>query len=389
MIEFGNGVSKIVGNIAEKKGWKNALIVTDKGVINAGLINNIIQSLSSKNIKYEFFDEVKANPNEEMVFKALEKVNEKDFIIAVGGGSSIDVAKVVAVIAKNGGKPQDYEIRKPEDLYEERVKNHPLPLITIPTTAGTGSEVDFWAVITDTRRKFKMALGQLPLYPGAPYLGASVALLDPELTLTLPPLQTASTGMDALFHAIETFTSKGDHPLVEALAPYVIKLISENLIVAYKNGKDLRAREKMLLASSLAGICENYANCGLMHALGEPLGALYDNLPHGICLAVFSPHVMEFNLDQIKDKYSIIAKSMGENVENLSEEEAAKLAIKAVKKLIIDLGLPRSLKELKVKKEDLKEIVERAYNTLYIPDNPKPVSKSDLQDIANRAYDGF
>ncbi|MEM4311642.1 MAG: iron-containing alcohol dehydrogenase [Nitrososphaerales archaeon] len=388
-VEFGNGVSKIVGNSADKKGWKNALIITDKGIINAGLINNVIESLNSKGIKYDLFDEVKANPTDEIVFKALEKVDKKDFIIAIGGGSSIDVAKVVAVITKNGGKPQDYEIRKPEDLYEERIKNHPLPLIAIPTTAGTGSEVDFWAVITDTNRKFKMSLGQLPLYPGAPYLGANLALLDPELTLTLPPSQTASTGIDALFHAIETFTSKGNHPLVEALAPYVIRLIFENLTIAYKNGRNLKARERMLLASSLAGICENYANCGLMHALGEPLGALYDNLPHGICLAVFSPHVMEFNLDQIIYKYSIIAQSMGEDIKNLGGEEAARSAIKAIKRLIIDLGLPRSLKELKVRREDLNEIVKRAYSTLYIPDNPKPISQSDLYEIVNKAYEGF
>jgi len=388
-VEFGRGSSKKVGEIAKQRNWKRAFIVTDTGVRKAGLLEGILESLESHKISYYVFDGVQPNPTDIMVEKAAEIFKEEscDFIIAVGGGSSMDTGKGVALLATNPGRIKDYEIRSMEDLAKGKIKNHIAPLITIPTTAGTGSEIDFWAVITDTERKFKMCLGQAPLYPGGPYLGAVYALVDPLLTLTLPPLQTAATGIDALSHAIETYVSKGSPPIVEPLALHAIELIAKYLLIAYADGSNIEARENMMFAAHLAGMCENLANCGLIHSLAEVVGGVYWNVPHGCAIAVFMPKVMEFNRMAVPEKFKKIAIAMGEKVKGLSLREASKKAIDAVEKLLSDLKMPKSLKDLGVKEEDLTEIAKKAMETVEYGGNPRVASYEDILSIVKKCYD--
>jgi len=388
-VEFGRGSSKKVGEIAKQRNWKRAFIVTDTGVRKAGLLEGILESLESHKISYYVFDGVQPNPTDIMVEKAAEIFKEEscDFIIAVGGGSSMDTGKGVALLATNPGRIKDYEIRSMEDLAKGKIKNHIAPLITIPTTAGTGSEIDFWAVITDTERKFKMCLGQAPLYPGGPYLGAVYALVDPLLTLTLPPLQTAATGIDALSHAIETYVSKGSPLIVEPLALHAIELIAKYLLIAYADGSNIEARENMMFAAHLAGMCENLANCGLIHSLAEVVGGVYWNVPHGCAIAVFMPKVMEFNRMAVPEKFKKIAIAMGEKVKGLSLREASKKAIDAVEKLLSDLKMPKSLKDLGVKEEDLTEIAKKAMETVEYGGNPRVASYEDILSIVKKCYD--
>jgi alcohol dehydrogenase class IV len=387
-IEFGCGSSRKVGEIAKQMSWKKAFIVTDTGVRKAGLLNGVLESLESHKIPYYVFDGVQPNPTDIMVEKAVEIFKEEgcDFIIAVGGGSSMDTGKGVALLATNPGRIKDYEIRSMEDLIKGKIRNHIAPLITIPTTAGTGSEVDFWAVITDTERKFKMCLGQAPPYPGGPYLGAIYALVDPLLTLTLPPSQTASTGFDALIHAIETYTARDSPPIVEALALQVIRLVAKYLPIAYADGSNIEARESMMYAAHIAGISMNLANCGLIHSLAEVLGGMYWNVPHGSALAVFAPEVMEFNRLAVPEKFVKIAIAMGERVKGLSIREASRKAIDAVEKLINELKLPKSLKELGVKEEDLPEIARKAMETVEYEGNPRRASYEDILSIVRKCY---
>ncbi|MCD6470485.1 iron-containing alcohol dehydrogenase [Candidatus Bathyarchaeota archaeon] len=387
-VEFGKGSSRKVGEIAEKMGWKKAFIVTDSGIRKAGLLDGIIEALESHKVLYYIYDKVQPNPTDIGVEDAAKLVKEEkcDFIVAVGGGSSMDTGKGAALLATNPGGIKDYEIRGMEDLAIGKIKNHLLPLITIPTTAGTGSEIDFWAVITDTERKFKMVLGQSPLYPGGPYLGAMFALVDPLLTVTLPPAQTASTGIDALSHAIETYVAKGSPPFVEPLALRAIELISKYLPVAYADGGNIEARENMMFAAHIAGICENLANCGIMHSLGEVVGGMYWKIPHGVAIAVFMPKVMEFNRISVPEKFKKIAIAMGENVRGLSLREASLKAIEAIKNLLEDLELPKNLRSLGVEEKSLPEIAKKAMETVELEGNPRKATYEDLLMIAKSCY---
>ncbi|MFX0067878.1 MAG: iron-containing alcohol dehydrogenase [Promethearchaeota archaeon] len=379
-IEFGRGVSRKVGELAKSMKAKRVLIITDKGVIKAGLIKGITESLDAKSFEYDIFDEVIPNPTDVVVEKAAKQVKEGkyDLIIAIGGGSSMDTGKGAALLATNPGGIRDYETKA--------IENHLLPLITIPTTAGTGSEVDYWAVITDTDRNFKMALGQAPPYPGGPYLGASATLVDPLLTMTLPPKQTAATGFDAFSHALETCVARDAKPFVPSLALYAIELLIEKLPIAYADGSNMDAREAVMLAAHLGGICENFANCGIIHSLAEVVGGMYGEVPHGIAIAVFTPTVLEFNYIANPRMYAKIASVMGEKVEGLSAREAARRVIDASRSFIEDLDLPTSLKDIGVRKDDLPKIAKMAMETAEIPGNPRMVAEANLLDILRKAY---
>lgn len=387
-VEFGSGCSKKAGEIAVSMGLKKAMIVTDPGIRKAGLLDGILGSLEACKIAYCIFDKVRPNPLDVDVEEGARIFKEEacDFIIAVGGGSSMDTGKGIALLTRNPGRIKDYEIHGMEDLIKGKIKNHIAPLITVPTTAGTGSEVDFWAVITDTERKFKMCLGQAPLYPGGPYLGATVALVDPLMTLTLPPSQTAFTGMDALSHAIETLVAKGSPPIVEPLALHAIELIYRYLPVAYADGSNLEARENMMFAAHIAGICMNLANCGLIHSLAEVVGGIYWDVPHGAAIAVFTPAVMKFNRISVPDKFKKIAMVIGEKVEGLSLREASLRAIEAVEKLIDDLGLPRNLRSLGVKEADLPEIARKTMETVEYEGNPRKAKYEDIMEILKACF---
>lgn len=370
-IYFGNGRSKEAGKVALALKGTKAMIVTDKGIVSAGLIKGIRQSLIEEKIEVTIFDEVEPNPRDTTVQKGSEiaKSAEIDILIAVGGGSSIDVAKAIGVILTHGGIINDYEGL-------ENVTKPITPLIAVPTTVGTGSEVTFWAVITDTKRRFKMSVG-------SPFIAPRIALVDPDLVESLPPAITASTGMDALTHAIEGYTGKLSEPITDACGIYSIRMIAENIKAAvYDNSKDARAN--MLLGSLIAGICFGNSDVGGVHCMAEALGGQYDT-PHGTANAVLLPHVMEYNYPSNIKKFAEIAKAMGESTDGKTLEEAAYMSVAAVRKLNKDLHIP-TLAEVGVKEKDLKELARRSSVNVSVESNPREITEEDFLEIFKKAY---
>jgi len=386
-VEFGTGSSGRVGDIADTQGWEKALIVTDPGVVEAGLVDGVVDSLGSAGIAHERYDGVEPNPTVTMVEEAVGLIDGEgcDFVVAVGGGSAMDVGKTAAMLATNTGTVADYEVVTSEDVTAGRIENHTLPLVTVPTTAGTGSEVDFWSVITDTEREFKMALGQPPLRPGGPYLGASVSLVDPALTASLPPRQTAATGFDAFSHALENFVSAVSSPLVEPMALHVMELVAEYLPEAYHEGT-MEAREHVMFAAHLAGMGENLAGFGAIHSLAEVTGAMYHEIPHGEAIAIYTPAVMEFNRQELPGPYRDVAAALGEDVEGLSDEAGSRWAVAAVEELMDELDLPARLRDVGVAEEDLPRIAEKSMETSEIGDNPREADAEDLLGIARNSF---
>lgn len=392
-VEFGRNSSRKVGRIAEKKGWRKAFIVTDKGVLKAGLLDGIIESLHDAHVEHEIFDEVQPNPVDTTVEKGAEILRKKgnfDFIMAVGGGSPIDTGKGIALLATNPGKLRDYEGHIVEDFY--KIKINPLfPLVAVPTTSGTGSEVGYWAIITDRERKVKMAIAIYPENPGDPYLGPSTALVDPVLTLTLPRNQTAATGFDALCHSLETYVAQevpGGVPIIGtgSLALDCIELLAKYLPVAYSDGGNLEARENVMLASHMAGVAINFGAVGAIHALASKVIGTYENITHGICCAIFAPHVIEYNSAVVPEKYARVAAAMGEETGGLTAIEASKKAVGAVKRLVRELDVPTNLRGFGVQEKDFPSIAKGTLETVQILTNPRKPSYDDLLKIIKNAY---
>ncbi|MBS7656093.1 iron-containing alcohol dehydrogenase [Candidatus Bathyarchaeota archaeon] len=393
-IEFGcNSIQKLK-DIVESMNTKKVLLITDKGIINVGFHKMVKELLEDADAEYEIYDKVMPNPLDSIVEDgaALAKKVKPDLILGLGGGSVIDTAKGISLLTTNPGSIREYEVRSPEDF--GKIKNYTTPLITIPTTSGTGSEANFWAIITNTEKWNKMAIGGPPSYPGGPCIAAKIAILDPLLTKSLPPKQTAVTGIDALTHAIEAYTAAVANPVSDALAEYAIRVIGEYLPIAYGNGNDIEAREMMTLAACLAGISFSNSDCAGVHCLGEALGGVYGNppkpvIPHGLACSLFLPWVMEYNYITDPVKFANIAKLLGENIEGVPLMLAAKKSIDAVKQLIKTLELPSSLKELKVVEEDLPRIAERATWNVSVNSNPRPLKYEDFLTILNKAYVGW
>lgn len=386
-VEFGTGVSQKAGQLVESQGWEKALIVTDQGIIDAGLLDGIQSALLESGIEQTVYDGVEPNPTTAMVNEATAMVDREgcDVIVAVGGGSSIDVGKGASLMATNPGEVADYEVTSAEEVAEGPIENHPLPLVTVPTTAGTGSEVDYWAVITDEEREFKMALGQSPLYPGSPYLGAEISLVDPAMTESLPPRQTAATGFDAFSHALENHVSAACPPIVKPMTKHVLGLVPEYLPRAYEDG-DMEAREQMMFGSHVAGFCENFAGFGAIHSLAETTGGMYPSIPHGEAIAAYTTAVMQYNLKAVPERYADVAEAMGVDTSDLSTEESAMESVEAVERLIDRVDLPSSLRDLGVAEDDLPEIAEKSLDTIEIHDNPRDADADDLLEIARDAY---
>ena len=347
------------------------VIITDKGVKNAGILDKITSLLAQNNISCTVYDGVEPNPKDVNVEEGAKIAREfgADSIIAVGGGSPIDCAKSVGVLlAHDGDKIKKYEGKT------AATKHLPL-LITIPTTSGTGSELTFSSVITDTENNYKMTVK-------SQYTAAKVAICDPELTLSLPAHITASTGMDALTHAIEAYTAACAEPISDAAALYATELIYNNLVRAFNDGSNLEARSAMLLGSMLAGIAFSHSDVASVHCIAESLGGVYD-LPHGVCNAVFLPHVMEYNMDYCLERYARIAKAMGLNFEN--EKEGAKKAVEAVKKLALDVKLPL-FSSLNVNTDDFEKLAEMSVKNISTESNPRPMTKEDYLTVIENAY---
>ncbi len=371
-IVFGNDVISQIGEEAIKIG-KRALIVTDKGVLKTGYIQRIEQLLKEAGIKTEVFSEVDPNPRDKSVQKGFNKATKfkTDLLVGVGGGSAIDTAKAIGVILQEGGKIQDYEGL-------DMVKKPITPLIAVPTTAGTGTEVTFWSVITDTKRKFKMSVG-------SPLMAAKVALVDPLLTITLPKDITAFTGIDALVHAIEGYTSMLAQPVSDSLALSAIERISQNIRKAYANGNNVEARYNMMLGSMLAGISFGNSDVASVHCMGEAMGGLYDT-PHGLSMAVCLPYCMEQNIISNPERFADIAYALGEDIEGLTDLDAARLSVVAVKSMLKDLNIPDA-KSIGLKKKDLNNLAAAAAVNVSVESNPRILDKQDFLMMFQRAYD--
>ena len=353
------------GEQVAELGFKKALIVTDKVLGQIGIVKKVTDVLDNKNIEYAIYDETKPNPTVKNVNDGLALLKEKecDFVISLGGGSAHDCAKGIALLATNGGEIKDYE-------GVDKSKKPQLPMVGINTTAGTGSEMTLFAIITDEERHIKMALVDKHLTP-------IIAVNDPMLMLAMPKSLTAATGMDALTHAIEAYVSTSATPITDACAEKAIELISNYLVNAVENGQDVEARDMMAYAEYLAGMAFNNASLGYVHAMAHQLGGFY-NLPHGVCNAILLPHVQEYNKSTSASRLAKIAKIMGGNIEGLTDEQGADLCIDMIKSLSQTVGIPEGLGVLGVKESDFETLATNALNDACSLTNPR---KGNLEEV--------
>lgn len=356
---------KDAGEQVAELGFKKALIVTDKVLGQIGIVKKVTDVLDNKNIEYAIYDETKPNPTVKNVNDGLALLKEKecDFVISLGGGSAHDCAKGIALLATNGGEIKDYE-------GVDKSKKPQLPMVGINTTAGTGSEMTLFAIITDEERHIKMALVDKHLTP-------IIAVNDPMLMLAMPKSLTAATGMDALTHAIEAYVSTSATPITDACAEKAIELISNYLVNAVENGEDVEARDMMAYAEYLAGMAFNNASLGYVHAMAHQLGGFY-NLPHGVCNAILLPHVQEYNKATSASRLAKIAKIMGGNIEGLTDEQGADLCIDMIKSLSQTIGIPEGLGVLGVKESDFETLATNALNDACSLTNPR---KGNLEEV--------
>lgn len=356
---------KDAGDQVGELGFKKALIVTDKVLGQIGIVKKVTDVLDNKNIEYAIYDETKPNPTVKNVNDGLALLKEKecDFVISLGGGSAHDCAKGIALLATNCGEIKDYE-------GVDKSKKPQLPMVGINTTAGTGSEMTLFAIITDEERHIKMALVDKHLTP-------IIAVNDPMLMLAMPKSLTAATGMDALTHAIEAYVSTSATPITDACAEKAIELISNYLVNAVENGQDVEARDMMAYAEYLAGMAFNNASLGYVHAMAHQLGGFY-NLPHGVCNAILLPHVQEYNKATSASRLAKIAKIMGGNIEELTDEQGADLCIDMIKSLSQTIGIPEGLGVLGVKESDFETLATNALNDACSLTNPR---KGNLEEV--------
>ncbi len=351
---------------------KKILIVTDQGLIDAGLVSQIQEVLDKAGIQNAFFKDVETDPRYEIVADCVAKIRSEDadLIVGFGGGSPIDIAKVSAVMATNEGPISEY-------FGIDLVPQPGLPTIIIPTTAGTGSEVTPIAILSDHTEKLKKGIVSSYLFP-------SVALLDPELTLGLPPDVTAATGMDALIHAIESYTSKNASSLSDLLASQAMNLISRNIRTAFADGSNLTARSNMLEGSLLAGMAFCNAGVTAVHAFAYPIGAEF-HIPHGVANSIMLTPVMEFNKLGNLEKFARIADYLGENTAGLSTRDAANTAVEAMRNLAADLKIPGHLSEFGIEEKHIPELAEGVMKvTRLLANNPRYLTRQDAEDIYRR-----
>jgi alcohol dehydrogenase len=373
-IVFGCGVfDQLMVHLADMK-VKRPMVVIDKMLAQTGFKDKVANVFGNGSCKPVLFDDVDPEPRIELADKgaAMAAKGKCDGVIGIGGGSAMDCAKAIAALAANKGKAVDY-------LGLNNIPGPGLPTIMIPTTAGTGSEVTFTAVFLRKDLKKKEGMNSPHLYP-------DLALLDPQLTLTLPPKPTATTGLDALCHAIESYTSINASPMSEMVSLEAIQLISENLRRAVHDGSNLAARENMLLGSLYAGL--GLANAGVtaVHSLSYPLGGMY-GVAHGLANTVLLPAVMLYNLPGALEKFAVIAEVMGEVVDDLPLRDAAYLAVEAVESLIEDCGVYESLEDFGVKEKDFPKLADVAMTVARpLQNNPRKISKEDAIEIYQQAF---
>lgn len=364
----GAGAIKEIASEAKARGFKKAFVCSDPDLIKFGVTKKVTDILDEAGLAYEIYSDIKANPTIENVQHGVTayKKAEADYIIAIGGGSSMDTSKGIGVVIAN---PDFYDIRSLEGVAD--TKNKSVPIFAVPTTAGTAAEVTINYVITDSEKNRKMVCVDPKDIPIA-------AFVDPDMMSSMPKGLTASTGMDALTHAIEGYITAGAWELSDMFHIKAIELISNHLRGAVENTPE--GREGMALGQYIAGMGFSNVGLGIVHSMAHPLGALYDT-PHGVANAIILPTVMEYNAEATGVKYREIARAMGvEGVDSMSQEEYRTAAVDAVKKLSQDVGIPSDLKEI-VKKEDIPFLAQSAYDDACRPGNPKETSVEDITNL--------
>ncbi|MGQ9477301.1 MAG: iron-containing alcohol dehydrogenase [Candidatus Bipolaricaulia bacterium] len=382
-IEFGVGALGLVGEEARKLGAR-ALIVVSRGgsMRRAGVLERVEGLLHKEGVEAIIFDKVQPNPIASAVDEGARLARDEgcDLVIGLGGGSPLDSAKCIAFMAKSPGRYWDYV---QSGSGGRKIPREALPLIVIPTTAGTGTEADPFAVITNPETKEKIGIGFELIFP-------RVSLVDPQLMLTVPQDQTAYTGMDAFYHALEAYLNLSHQPASDLLALEAIRLITEYLPRAYKDGEDLEARTKLAWASTAAGICETLSGCIGNHSMEHPVSGHYPGIPHGAGLAALGPAFFEYILPYARERLAQVAQVMSEETEGLSPDEAAQRAISALRNLQSKVGLGEAnLRRLGVKEEILPRLAEDALTTMggLLAVTPGNLGKDDLLEIYRRALD--
>jgi len=373
-ILFGPGSIERLGSEAQLLKPKKILIITDPGVIQAGLLEGVEKSLRSVGLPFVIFDGVEPDPRIEVVEKSVEKAKKEgtDLIIGFGGGSSLDIAKVTSILITNPGKIDSF-------FGVDLVPNSGIPVILVPTTAGTGSEVTPIAILSDTKEKLKKGIVSPTLFP-------EVAIVDPKLTIGLPPSVTAFTGMDALTHAIEAYYSINATDLSDLLAFKAMELISKNLRMAYAHGENLVARSNMMEGSLFAGIAFANAGVGAVHAFAYPLGGEF-HLAHGLTNTLMLPYIMRYNILGCPSKFAQMAKAFGEKVEGISELVGAEIAVRFVERLSDDIRVPRRLRDVGIPADAIPRLGEAAMKvTRLLANNPRKVTLEDAVAIYKSAY---
>jgi alcohol dehydrogenase len=376
-IIFGVGAVAGLADLVKEEGGTKPFLVVDPGLTKAGLLEKITAPLKKAEMDFEVYDKIDPEPGLKLADTGCKLAAKAgcDCVIGVGGGSAMDVAKAVSILLTNGGKAEDY-------LGVGKIGKPGVPKIMVPTTAGTGAEVTFTAVFINEKTNSKGGMNGAPLYP-------NVALLDPELTVSVPPQVTASTGIDAFTHAIEGYVSTKAHPISDMYALEAIEMISRNLPRAYANGDDLEARSEMLMGSLLAGKALATAGVGLVHAMAYPLGGMF-GISHGLANAVLLPYVIEYNLIGNPGKYAAVAEVMGYDTSGMSGREAAAVVVEAIFNQNNDVGIPMNLADLDIPIERVPEMADIALKvTVPIENNPRKPTRDEIIQVYHNALVGW
>lgn len=371
---FGPGAREVLPKEIARLGLKKALVVTDKDLIKFGVAEKVLSVLRKAGIPYEIFSEIKQNPTVGNVKAGLEAyaASKADFIIAIGGGSSMDTAKAIGIISNN---PEFSDVVSLEGVADTKKKS--VPIIALPTTAGTAAEVTINYVITDEKKYKKMVCidsNDIPV----------MAIVDAELMYTLPKSLTAATGLDALTHAIEGLLTKGAWEMSDMFEIKAIEMINRYLETAVNEPDNSEARNGMAVAQYIAGMAFSNVGLGVVHGMAHPMGAIFD-IPHGVANALLLPVIMEFNAPTALDKYVDIAKAMNVYVSGMTREEAAQMAVKAVRELSIRIGIPQHLTELGIRAEDLPRLAKAAFADVCTPGNPREVNEEIILELYKKA----
>lgn len=376
MSYFGKGAISAIPEEVKSRQFKKAFVVTDKDLIKFNVAQKVTKTLEAAGIPFEIYDNVKPNPTTENVLTGVKAyaASGADFLLAIGGGSSIDTAKAIGIITNN---PEFSDVVSLEGV--AATKNKSVPIIAVPTTAGTAAEVTINYVITDEKAVKKMVCVDPKDIP-------ILAIIDPEMMSSMPKGLTAATGMDALTHAIEGYITKGAWVLTDTFELKAIELIAKHLEKAVFEPTNMEARENMGVAEYMAGMGFSNVGLGIVHSMAHSLGAVYDT-PHGVANALLLPYVMEYNAPATGEKYKEVARQMGvKDVDSMSADEYRKAAVDAVVALSKKIGIPQKLNEIGAKEEDLEKLAKLAYNDVCTPGNPRDTSVEDILAIYKKAF---